>query len=150
MNRISVLSFDIHPIEERDSPLSVIPVVDGIPLTRIAEDFERERGFEPAGGYGGLLPDVFRYGPLDAYFLGQTDQENFDRGDYYLLGCSCGEVGCWPLTARISRTATSFIWDKFRQPFRPERDYSNFGPLTFELNQYLVTVKELALKFPSS
>jgi hypothetical protein len=73
------------------------------PLPEMIASFEREHHFEPAGGYGGLIPEWFKYGPLDRYFLGDFDRDSyFARMDrVYLLGCQCGEVGCWPLIARI-------------------------------------------------
>jgi hypothetical protein len=30
-----------------------------------------------------------------------------------LLGCDCGEVGCWPLEARIIADAETVIWTGF-------------------------------------
>jgi hypothetical protein len=113
-------------------------------------DFERSYGFEPAGGCAGLVPTAFNCGPLDVYFMGETDRENFERAGYNLLGCSCGEVGCWPLTARISRTPNHVVWDRFSQPFRKKRDYSSFGPFRFNLDQYTRAIPELASKFPAS
>jgi hypothetical protein len=150
MELTSVLSFAIQPLDEQDETLSIVPVLNGIPLTRMIVDFERSHGFEPAGDYGGLVPTWFNYGPLDVYFLGEANRENFERAGYYLLGCSCGEVGCWPLTARISKTPSQVIWEHFSQPFRQERDYSSFGPFGFDLDQYTRAVAELASKFPAS
>lgn len=57
----------------------------------------------PAGGaYGGLVPAFYRYGPLDEHFLGK---ENPGLGPKTaVLGCQCGDVGCWPLMARMTTT----------------------------------------------
>lgn len=142
------ISFAIQPLGEGDETPSIVPVVNGVHLTRLIEDFERARGFEPAGGYAGLVPTTFNYGPLDVYFLGQTEKEYFEIAGYFLLGCSCGEVGCWPLNARISRLENRIVWDLFRQPHRQDRDYSTFGPFSFEFDQYRCAVEELASRFP--
>ena len=94
----------------------------------------------PAGGYGGLVPAFFRYGPLDAYFLGQ-DQGNPDRRTW-LLGCDCGEVGCWPLAAHIDTDDDAVVWKEFAQPHRPTWNYSGFGPFTFERASYEAAVAQ--------
>ena len=141
----AILSFKIQPFE---GSLSVTPVVDEIPLPELVAAFERERQFEPAGGYGGLVPEWFNYGDLDRYFLG-----DFEEGSYfarlkrvYLLGCYCGEVGCWPLLARITAGAQSVVWDYFDQAHRRNRDYSAFGPFVFDEEQYRQAVAALTSK----
>ena len=144
----SVLSLVIKPLDDEDREVrTVVPVIDGAPLTELVERFEREHGFEPAGGYAGLVPDWFRYGPLDRYFLGHSTCDYFVDRDCYLLSCQCGEVGCWPLSARISTSESEIVWDHFSQEHRPARDYSGFGPFVFDLKQYRKTVDEIALQF---
>ena len=59
-----------------------------------------------------------------------------DRGRAWLLGCDCGEVGCWPLDARIEVTDDLVMWQDFQQPHRPERDYRSFGPFVFGRKEY--------------
>jgi hypothetical protein len=62
----------------------------------------------------------------------------------YLLGCgSCGEVGCWPLLARVEMGVEEVWWDSFEQPFRRQRDYSGFGPFVFAAKQYREAVESL-------
>jgi hypothetical protein len=68
-------------------------------------------------------------------------------GSVYLLACQCGEVGCWPLTARISTSSELVIWDSFQQSHRRERDYSSFGPFIFEAYQYRKAVALLCAEF---
>jgi hypothetical protein len=68
----------------------------------------------------------------------------------YLLGCQCGEVGCWPLAARIVKTGNTMVWDMFRQEHRPDRDYSSFGPFTFDAEQYKTVINEIASQFGST
>src|SRR5579863_9305503 len=110
----SILSFAIEPLEQGKNILSIIPVVNGGRLTELIEEYERGRKFEPLGGYAGLVPSNFKFGPLDLYFLAETGMTHLEIGGHYLLGCTCGEVGCWPLTARISVSKETVVWDRFR------------------------------------
>ena len=109
------LSFAIEPLKYHPEELSLTPVLNGTPLSELTLSFEREHAFEPAGGYGGLVPGWFSYGPLERYFLGESADEYFAKG-CYLLGCGdCGEVGCWPLQGRIRAKGDIVIWDSFSQ-----------------------------------
>ena len=110
------ISFAVQPFE---GALAVIPILDEIPLTELIQSYERAKGYKPAGGYGGLIPRWFNYGPLDIYFLGDFDNDSYfgRMGRIYLLGCSCGEVGCWPLAARVRTIADTVEWYAFQQPY---------------------------------
>jgi hypothetical protein len=133
-------------VDLKDAP-TVTPHIDGVSLATLVEAFEEANGYaDPAGGYGGLIPDFFRgYGPLDDYFTGNNPPANFlNLKGIYLLGCSCGEVGCWPLIASVRVVADTFEWAGFRQPYRPQRDYSAFGPFVFARRQYEGAVNEMA------
>jgi len=141
------LSFAIDPLGYYPEELSLTPVLNGTPLTELVLAFERERGFEPAGGYGGIVPNWFSYGSLERYFLGESNDEYFAKG-CYLLGCGdCGEVGCWPLRGRIRKEGNVVIWDSFSQPHRPLRDYSDFGPFFYDLEPYRAAVLDAAVHF---
>lgn len=143
MREEAILSFSVQPF--RTDVLSVTPVLNGVPLTELVSRFEGEQRFQPAGGYGGLIPEFFNYGSLSSYFLADFGKDSYFgrlRG-IYVLGCQCGEVGCWPLISRVIQDKKSVIWDFFRQGHRPERDYSNFGPFIFAENQYRQAVNDL-------
>jgi len=132
----NVLSFDVS---SRDGVTVITPCVDGVLLTTLAEQFESSHGLtDPAGGYGGLIPEFFRYGALDEYFLGKSETSAFagTSGRIFILGCECGEVGCWPLACLVKTWDNQITWSSFAQPHRPTRDYSSFGPFVFELPQY--------------
>lgn len=141
----NVLSFDVS--RERETRVVVItPCVNGVKLTILAEQFEQSHGLDdPAGGYGGLIPEFFRYGPLDAYFLGKSDAPYFEDtpGRIFILGCECGEVGCWPLTCLVDAGDCTIIWHGFENEHRPNRDYSEFGPFVFERDQYEEALRSL-------
>jgi hypothetical protein len=146
MQEICALSFAIQPLSDDQSVLSIVPIVNGVRLTALVEEFEREHNYEPAGGYAGIVPAHFNFGPLDQYFLAAS-MNPLLADKLWLLGCDCGEVGCWPLEARIAMNEQEIVWEHFKQPYRPERDYSSFGPFRFETDQYQQTVIELASNF---
>ncbi|VTR76625.1 hypothetical protein [Cellulomonas hominis] len=76
-------------------------------------DAPSERGFAPAGEYAGLVP-----------------------ARLWLLGCDCGEVGCWPLEADVVLTDHQVTWSGFAQPHRPAWSYAGVGPFVFDRRQY--------------
>lgn len=137
----NVLSFDVSNRGEGDATL-ITACVDEVMLTALAAQFERSHGMDPAGGYSGLIPEFFCYGPLDRYFLGRADFLGMS-GRIYVLGCECGEVGCWPLECLVNARDREVIWEGFKQPHRPERDYSSFGPFVFKLEQYEEALRSL-------
>ncbi|MEY9969579.1 hypothetical protein ABIA33_007668 [Streptacidiphilus sp. MAP12-16] len=113
----------------------VVPSVDGTALTELIDRFETNAGMQPAGdAYGGLIPEFFRFGPMQDHFLGQSTDAMGPKTP--LLGCECGEWGCWPLMARITVTADVVTWDCFEQPHRKTRVYAAFGPFQFDRHQY--------------
>jgi hypothetical protein len=146
MQETCTLSFAIRPLSDDDSVRSIVPIVNDVLLTNLIEEFERERRYEPVGGYAGIVPTQFNFGPLDQYYLGSNSP--LPDGRCYVLGCECGELGCWPLEVLIRTNRQEIVWEGFRQPFRPERDYSTFGPFRFDLDQYRLTVTDLAAAFP--
>ena len=99
---------------------------------------KKEQARDIAGGYAGLVIEFFKYPPLSQYYMVEGDEDGYwkSEGGIYLLGCECGEVGCWPLIARVTSTANTVTWDGFKQPHRAERDYSKFGPFIFDAEQY--------------
>jgi hypothetical protein len=151
MERLNHLSFLIEPIGPGEpDALAVIPLIDFTPLPRIIEQYESEKGFDVAGGYAGLVPKHYRFGPLNTHFLadyGVDLESNWEAHGRYLLGCKCGQVTCWPLTARISKTDDIVTWDRFYQPHRPDRDYSGFGPFKFDFYDYEFVVNRVAERF---
>ncbi|MFD9067608.1 hypothetical protein ACFVZ3_39530 [Kitasatospora purpeofusca] len=122
--------------------LEVVPCIDRIPLTELIDQFEADAGMQPAGdAYGGLLPEFFRFGPMEDHFHGRSTGAMGPGTP--LLGCECGEWGCWPLMANITVTSDRVTWDSFEQPHRRTRDYSGFGPFHFDRRHYDDAVKAL-------
>ncbi|MEV4925011.1 hypothetical protein [Streptomyces roseoverticillatus] len=53
--------------------LVILPRIDGVPLTELIDNFEIAAGMQPAGdAYGGLIPQFFRFGPIQDHFLGRS------------------------------------------------------------------------------
>ena len=90
----------------------------------------------------GLIPAFFKFGATAAHFLGHASGPDSRRVP--LLGCECGEWGCWPLLAEIVADARKVVWTNFEQPHRPARDYSEFGPFHFTRADYDRALAELA------
>ncbi|MCW2398330.1 hypothetical protein [Sphingobium sp. B2D3C] len=126
--------------------LALMPCIDGIRLADLVAEFERANDFnDPAGGYGGIVPAYFDLGPLPDYFYGWRETFEGDQpGEIYALFCDCGEPGCWPLMAHVRIEGERVLWDCFRQPHRPNRDYSGFGPFTFDQTEYLLAIEKIA------
>lgn len=140
----NVLSFEVA--ESDDGIVTVTPCVDGKSLSATVTAFEHAQGYQdPAGGYGGLVPAFYRYGPLGPYFLGRAENRatGAEPRRIYLLGCECGEVGCWPLTATVDVDDDTVRWVDLRQPYRPNRSYEAFGPFVFEREAYEQALADL-------
>jgi hypothetical protein len=117
-------------------PRQLMPEVNGVPLVDLVATFETGRGYRPTGGYAGLVLDHFDFGDLSRYFLGLGDGQWPRPGRAWLLGCDCGEVGCWPLEVAIDVESARVGWSGFAQPHRPAWDYTGFGPFVFVRDQY--------------
>ena len=139
-----------HQLSFRISQLTggakvVVPYIDGTSLCDQVAAFEAEHGYDdPAGGYGGIVPEYMNYGPLDDYFLARgVSAARSEGGAQYLLACECGEAGCWPLMGRITALDARYRWDSFHNPFRMTRDYRAFGPFVFERCEYEAAISQL-------
>jgi hypothetical protein len=128
------IRFDYRHHSDRGGQ-EIIPRIDGTPLTELIDRFETNAGMQPAGGaYGGLIPQFFRFGPIEEHFHGRSTDAMGPKTP--VLGCACGEWGCWPLMARIAVTADHVTWDCFEQPHRKTRDYTAFGTFQFDRRSY--------------
>jgi hypothetical protein len=138
----SALGFDVVPVGDDASAL--VPMIDGQSLVELVAAFEAQRGYEPSGGYAGIIPAHFNFGDLTRYYEAREDRQ-WPRPEHaWLLGCDCGEVGCWPLTARIAVAADEVVWSDFSQEHRPNWDYAGLGPFVFERQQYAGAVSQAA------
>ncbi|WP_018586261.1 hypothetical protein [Salinispora arenicola] len=145
--------FEIRPWgQDREPARELLPYVDNVSLVALVSGFEHAAGHDMPGTYAGIVLDHFDGGDLTAYLTGRSDLAYRSQdGMIALLGCDCGEVGCWPLEAKVITTGFSVTWRGFSQPYRPRRDYGDFGPFVFRRNQYERAVREAAAaRLPSS
>jgi hypothetical protein len=140
---IQVLGFDLT---SAPVAVSVVPTIDGIRLTEIVHDFELSKGYLPAGAYGGLIPWFFNFGPLDQHYEGR----GFCAPQAVVLGCECGEWGCWPLLASVTADAGSVTWSEFSQSHRPGWDYEAMGTFRFDRLQFDSAVQDLIRRLPNA
>ena len=94
-----------------------------------------------AGGYSGLPASSYLL--PSRHFFGEQPHPKTREARVELLGCGdCGEMGCWPILARIDVEKDCVTWSNFQQPHRSGRgksavwDYSHFGPFVFDRAQY--------------
>lgn len=114
--------------------------INGVDLVHLVGLYETAQGFDPAGGYGGLIPAYYQFGPMTDHFLGRGATMS---SDVPVLGCDCGEWGCWPLMVNIAADDVRVQWSHFGQPHRPGWDYGTFGPMSFRRMSYDIALREL-------
>lgn len=129
-------------MEPEEFPTGTHDVVNIYVGGRRLQDMVRpvEQGFadaegtpDLAGSYAGMHDLAIRW--PSRHFLGNPVLSWFGDGDTILLGCICGDPGCWPLTARVEVTEEIVTWRNFRTGHR-DWDLSTFGPLVFDRGQY--------------
>lgn len=125
----------VRPASSSDRVSAVVPIIDGRSFVDLVTDIERTNDFDVVGGYDGIIPANYRFGSLDRYYLGLGDSWT-ETTSTAVLGCDCGEVGCWPGCVTINANPSTVTWSSFQQPFRPDRDYSALGPFEFERRAY--------------
>jgi hypothetical protein len=138
--------FDVRQwLDGSGAARELLPRVDNVSLVDLVSGYERAASFDVPGAYAGVVLDRFNFGDLAAYLTGRPDSTYWaDKDTIALLGCECGEVGCWPLEAQILIDDDLVTWRGFTQPFRPQRDYGTFGPFVFRRSQYERAVREVA------
>jgi hypothetical protein len=137
--------FDIRPWGgEPDPARELLPYVDNVSLVDLVSGYEHASDFRVPGKYAGLVIDHFKFGDLTAYLMGEPQSDYWANRDVIaLLGCDCGEIGCWPLEAQVIVDDSLVTWRGFAQPHRPTRDYGTFGPFAFRRNQYERAVRDV-------
>ena len=141
----SEIRFAISAWPEDPQLVVVVPVIDETPLTDLIHDFERATGMETRDeSYGGLIPAFFDFGSAPTYYKAEPGAFLGPSHKVPLLGCTCGEWGCWPLLAKIVVGDDEVIWTDFEQPHRRDRDYSGFGPFRFRRETYEAAIEAVA------
>jgi aminoglycoside phosphotransferase (APT) family kinase protein len=86
----------------------------------------RERNPDLAGDYAGLRTDMVRW--PSRHYLGHPVLSVFGDGDTVLLGCGCGDWGCWPFTAIVTVEHDTVTWSGYRTG---HRDWAQTPAVTF-------------------
>lgn len=134
-------------IERTDTPAwGFIDTVDILINGRSLVDAAREVELPFAAGEGRpRLAGKYVGLPLEAILfpsrrlLGEPEtyyDTDYLDGKLAVLGCGCGEVGCWPLRVRISVTEDRVTWGGFEQPHRRRWDHGALGPFVFDRGEY--------------
>lgn len=133
---VNRIEFRVQPEDLDSGPVDVLNLyVDGSRLPDLIRPYEQpfaDAEGKPmlAGQYVGLI----RRGLTGRHFLDKPVQTWFGDGDTILLGCTCGEAGCWPLTAHVE-VGPRVVWRNFRTGHR-KWDLAAFGPFEFDRSQY--------------
>ena len=141
---MSQVRFVVRERDDLNGVTEVVAVVDGQELTDLIHAFEKAADMESRDvSYGGLIPANFRFGPVRRHFLAGEGALLNEERKVPLLGCECGEWGCWPLLASITVDDDAVVWSDFEQPYRRERDYSALGPFRFDRDAYETALDDL-------
>ena len=122
-------SFAPHGAEDLSGNEAVHILIDGRDLIDILREIEGPQASadgqpDIAGTYDGLFPEQWRDLP-----------EQYGDGRVAVLGCVCGEVGCWPFRVRIAKRANEVTWGDFQQPNR-SWSYESLGSFSFDRVRY--------------
>ena len=121
----------------------VVPYLSGVPLTELVRKVElsaarREGKPELAGQYAGLRGDSVRW-PARHYL----DRPVLGDRDTVLLGCVCGDWGCWPFSAWVTVEDDAVVWSGYRTGHR-DWDYDGLRDFAFDRAQYEEAVRATA------
>ena len=123
---------------------ALVPYRGGVALPDLLRRVERPsaaRDGQPelAGSYAGLSDEQVRW--PSRHYLGRPALSC--DGDTVLLGCGCGEWGCWPFTAVVTVETDAVVWSGYRHGHRAW-DYSGLRDLVFDRDQYEEAVRATA------
>lgn len=121
---------------------SIAPFLSGVPLADLLREVElpaaRRRGdLSLAGWYAGLTGTGIRW--PSRYYLG----EPATGSGTVLLGCTCGEAGCWPFSAVVRVEDDTVTWSDYHHGFL-DADHRELRPFTFDRRQYEDAVRATA------
>ena len=147
-------TFRVVPSDHAPDTGEVEILIDGVNLCALVREVEHGQpgAEEIAGRYAGLRADRDVLPPSE-HFLGAPGWRIYDYGGKtQVLGCECGEPGCWPLVCAIELRADEIVWRNFEQPHRstgenhgPVWTYDRLGPFRFERRQYEAALASLPL-----
>lgn len=146
---MNTLAFAIatSPTEDGTPYRALVITIDGVSLIEQVKHHEmpmatQENHPDIAGAYA--WPPFSE--SLRSALRGVTTDED---GKVFLLICTCGEPGCWPLRARIQVNDETVSWHDFEQPHRASDSaehhwrYDTFGPFVFKRSHYEAALASL-------
>lgn len=124
---------------------AIVPYLSGVPLAELLRGVElpaaRRRGHASlAGDYAGLTGDAVRW--PGRHYLGEP-HESLSGRDSVLLGCTCGDTGCWPFSAVVHLGEDTVVWTDYAHGFL-DADYCELREFTFDRAQYEDAVRATA------
>jgi hypothetical protein len=134
---------ELIPLGKNETPAfdEVAILINGRNLIDLVGEVEAAFTEWP-GNYAGLTAHML--GLPSELLLGRATQ-----GDKVALLCcgDCGDIGCWPIRARITMLEDRVVWEAFEQPHRNGTDssldfwdYGALGPFSFEKQAYLAAL----------
>ena len=105
-----------------DPEVGVLIAINGRNLLALIREFElpfakREGKPDLAGAYS-YFCGQFTFLPSRHFFGEPVKSWTDGQGRIYVLSCTCGIPGCWPLCARVEFREREVIWSDFCQPHR--------------------------------
>jgi hypothetical protein len=138
---VDTLELELVPFKQDGYSSSTVHIrINGEPLAQLAKVVElpfaeAENHPSLAGDYAPLALSDFRSD--SRHSLGVPIASWFEDGDTVLMGCTCGEWGCWPLTAQVEVNVATVRWSQSRNGHRDSWDLAALGSFEFERGQYL-------------
>lgn len=141
---VDVIRFEIgERVDPSEGAVDAVDIfVNGRNLVEIVR--EAERPFRAREGRPDRVSDYVGLSPEETFLtsprlLGEPTtfyDHDSAEGKIAVLGCGCGDVGCWPFRVRIKPQEDVVIWDGFEQPHRPAWRYDDLRPFVFDRSQY--------------
>ena len=138
------IAFEVRPLAGGGAH-EVIPVVGGASLPEVIHAYEHAAGLtpRPLSDSGGLVPEHYGFGPAREHWFGLREFSKHAPGEIPVLGCSCGEWGCWPTYATVVFDDETVTWREFSN-LDSALPLAQFGPLVFRREDYENAVSLLA------
>jgi len=144
---VDLIEFISRPFRDGDRDSGIQIKINGRDLVELVRAVENPFAYKEghaslSGAYAGLPPNDDTC-PPSKHFLGEPSYAVYRyEGKTQVLGCECGEPGCWPLFCLIEAGLTRVTWSQFEQPHRTVKRsklpwrYDELGPFEFNRDQY--------------
>ncbi len=141
MKQKDTIDFKINLFKHSETYKTIDIYINGVNIVEMLRKYEKDFAGSIAGGYSGV--DNYEFHHI------KEGKPRRKDGDFDILACECGELGCWNFVANIEETEDSVIWKNFKQP-RRDWDYSDFGPFVFDRKEYKKKIGRVHTVNPAS